>query len=120
MQRTKATDIDSYIACFPPEIQEKLQKLRMVIREAAPTAVETINYHIPTFKLYGNLVHFAAYSRHIGFYPGSGGIEKFKDKLAGYKGAKGTVQFSFDKEIPYELIREIVEFRVQENMAKGN
>lgn len=119
-KKTNAADIDTYIAGFPPEVQEKLHKLRAVIREAAPGAVETINYQIPTYQLNGNLVHFAAYSRHIGFYPGSAAVVKFKDRLAAYKGSKGTIQFSFGQDIPYDLIREIVEFRVKENQTKGS
>ncbi len=118
-KKTIASDIDTYIAGFPPEVQLTLNKLRTVIREAAPGAFETINYQIPTYRLNGNLIHFGAYSRHIGFYPGPAAIEKFKDRLTGYKGAKGTVQFSIGQEIPYDLIREIVEFRVKENEVKG-
>jgi len=118
-KKTIASDIDTYIAGFPPEVQLTLNKLRAVIREAAPGAVETINYHIPTYRLNGNLVHFGAYSRHIGFYPGPVAIEKFKDRLTTFKGAKGTIQFSIGQEIPYDLIREIVEFRVKENQVKG-
>ena len=87
-------DIDKYIANFPPDVQEILQKVRMTIREAAPDAEETINYQIPTFTLNGNLVHFAAYKKHIGFYPTPSGIEQFKGELSTYKGAKGSVQFS--------------------------
>lgn len=109
-------NIDEYIACFPPEIQEKLETIRATIRKAAPKAEEAISYMIPTFKLYGNLVHFAAYKNHIGFYPGAGGIAAFQDELAGYETSKGTVQFALDKRIPLSLITQIVKFRVQQNL----
>ncbi len=121
MPPTKTTpkDIDEYIAGFPREVQEILGKIRETIREAAPDARETINYQIPTFTLEGNLVHFAAFKKHIGFYPAPSGIEKFKLELSAYEGAKGSVKFPLDKPIPYELIREIVAFRVEENLAKA-
>ena len=108
-------DIDEYIAGFSPEIQDILQKIRMTIRKAAPKAEEAISYMIPTFKLNGNLVHFAAYKKHIGFYPAPRGNEAFKEELSAYEGGKGTVQFPLDKPIPYTLIRKIVKFRVKEN-----
>lgn len=111
-------DIDDYIADFPLEIQTLLEQIRNTIREAAPEATETINYGIPTFKLDGNLVHFAAFKKHIGFYPGSSGIENFKEALSNYKSAKGSVQFPFDNPIPLDLITTIVQFRVKENTAK--
>ncbi|HCP15256.1 MAG TPA: hypothetical protein DIT32_05750 [Peptococcaceae bacterium] len=108
--------IDDYISQFSPEIQEILQTLRNVIREAAPGSEEKISYQMPTFYLYGNLVHFAAYENHIGFYPAPSGIETFKHELSGYKSAKGSVQFPIAKPLPYELIRRIVRFRVSENI----
>ncbi len=117
--RTTAKDIDAYIASFPKDVQEILDKIRKTIREAAPAAQETINYAIPTFTLKGNLVHFAAFEKHIGFYPTPGGIEQFKDELSAYKSAKGSVQFPLDQPIPYDLIREIVTFRVQETLEKA-
>lgn len=110
------TTIDEYIAGFPAEVQAILQKVRATIRQAAPDAQEKIGYGIPTFTLHGNLVHFAAYKNHIGFYPAPRGIEKFKDELAAYAGSKGTIQFPLDQLIPYELIRRIVIFRVQDNL----
>ena len=112
-------DIDEYISNFPADVQEILQKVRMTIREAAPDAEETINYQIPTFTLNGNLVHFAAYKKHIGFYPTPSGIEQFKGELSTYKGAKGSVQFLLSQPIPYDLISEIVKFRVEENLRKA-
>jgi uncharacterized protein YdhG (YjbR/CyaY superfamily) len=111
--------IDEYIAQFPPETQEKLEKLRKVIKESAPEAEEKISYQMPTFVLHGNLVHFAAHKNHIGFYPTPSGIAAFKDRLAEYKGAKGSVQFPLEKPLPYELISEIVKFRVAENNKKA-
>lgn len=109
---TKPKDIDEYIAGFPKETQEILEKIRTTIREAAPDAEEAIKYQLPTFTLKGNLVHFGAYKKHIGFYPVPRGIEKFKDELAAYEGAKGSVRFPLDKPIPYDLISRIVAFRV--------
>lgn len=111
-------NIDEYIAGFPRDIQELLEKVRQTIREAAPEAEEAIKYQIPTFTLKGNLVHFAAFKNHIGFYPAPRGIEVFKEELSAYKGAKGSVQFPLDEPIPYDLIRRIVLFRVEENLEK--
>ncbi len=113
------TTIDEYIAQFPPLVQEMLEAMRKVIKEAAPEAEEKISYQMPTFALHGNLVHFAAYKNHIGFYPAPRGIEAFKDELSGYKGAKGSVQFPIDKPLPYELIGRIVRFRVEENKKQA-
>jgi uncharacterized protein YdhG (YjbR/CyaY superfamily) len=112
-------EIDAYIAGFPKEVQQKLQQIRKTIQAAAPTATETINYGIPTFKLNGNLVHFAGYKAHIGFYPAPSGIEKFKTALSKYKGAKGSVQFPLDQPLPLELVSKIVAFRVTENNKKS-
>jgi uncharacterized protein YdhG (YjbR/CyaY superfamily) len=112
--------IDEYILQFPPEVQEILNKLREVVKEAAPEAEEKISYQMPTFYLHGNLVHFAAYKNHIGFYPTPNGIDAFKSKLSEYKVAKGSVQFPLEKPIPYELISEIVKFRVAENRKTAN
>ena len=108
--------IDEYIAQFPEDIQAILQQIRSVIKEAAPEATEKISYQMPTFYLKGNLVHFAAFKSHIGFYPVPSGIEKFKEELSQYKGGKGSVQFPLDKPIPYDLIRRITIFRVEENL----
>lgn len=115
--KTGFTSIDEYIASFPPNVQEKLEQMRTTIRAAAPDAVEKISYQMPTFALKGNLVHFAAYENHIGFYPTPSGIEQFKDELAVYKSAKGSVQFPLDQPLPLDLVRRIVEFRVAENLA---
>ena len=96
-----------------------MEKIRLTIRNAAPEAEERISYQIPTFTFKGNLVHFAAFKKHIGLYPTPSGIEKFKNVFAAYKGGKGTVQFPLDKPIPYELISEIVKFRVKENLERA-
>ena len=117
--KTTPKDIDQYIAGFPEDVREILEKVRLTIRGAAPDAEETIKYQIPTFTLKGNLVHFAAYKKHIGFYPTPSGIEKFKKELSVYKSAKGSVQFPLDQPIPYDLISQIVTFRVNENLQKA-
>ena len=121
MEGNKITSqsIDEYILKFPPEIQVILQKLREVIKESAPDAKEKISYQMPTFELHGNLVHFAAYKNHIGFYPTPSGINAFKHELSEYKGAKGSVQFPIEKPLPYSLISKIVEFRVAENVKQA-
>ena len=119
IKRTISKDIDEYIAGFPGDVQAILESLISTIRDAAPYAKENINYGIPTFTLEGNLVHFAAFKKHIGFYPAPSGIEKFKNELSAYEGAKGSVQFPLDKPIPYELVRKIVAFRVKENLEKA-
>jgi len=112
-------NIDEYIAGFSPEVQAILEKIRLTIRQAAPGAQEKISYQMPTFTLNGNLVHFAAFKNHIGFYPVPSGIAAFKKELAIYKGGKGSVQFPLDQLIPYRLISRIVKFRVKENLAKA-
>ncbi len=116
--QTPTKNIDEYIATFPKEVQSILQLVRTTIRKAAPEAEETINYQMPTFKLHGNLVHFAGYKSHVGFYPAPSGIEAFKKQLSVYKGAKGSVQFPLDQPMPLELISKIVKFRVKETMEK--
>ena len=117
MEENKAIPktVDEYIMQFPAEIQEKLKKLREVIKESAPEAQEKISWGMATFVLHGNLVHFAAFKNHIGFYPSPSGIDNFKEELSEFKGSKGTVQFPLTKPIPYELISKIVKFRVLEN-----
>lgn len=117
--KTTYESMDDYISKFPPEVQEILMTLRKVIKESAPDAKEKISYQMPTFALHGNLVHFAAFKNHIGFYPDPSGIEAFKEELSVYKGAKGSVQFPMNKPLPYELISRIVKFRVAENIKKA-
>lgn len=111
--------IDGYISGFPRDVQDILQKIRGIVKDAAPGAAEAIKYQIPTFVLNGNLVHFAAFDKHIGFYPTPSGIENFKEALSAYKNAKGSVQFPLDSPIPYSLIKKIVKFRVKENREKA-
>ena len=108
--------IDEYIKSFTIDIQEILKELRSVIKASAPDAEEKISYRMPTFVLKGNLVHFAAYRNHIGFYPTPSGIEHFKDELSSYKSAKGSVQFPINKPLPLELISRIVKYRAEENI----
>ncbi|MHA4893701.1 iron chaperone [Pedobacter sp. PWIIR3] len=115
---TKIETIEEYIASFPQDAQTQMKEVREAIRKAAPDAQERISYAIPTFTLNGNLVHFAAYKNHIGFYPGAAGIAAFKEKLSVYKGAKGSVQFPIDKPMPLDIITEITRFRVEQNLAK--
>lgn len=119
MKTSTHTNIDEYIATFPVEVREVLEKVRATIQKAAPKAEEAISYNIPTFKLNGNLVHFAGYKNHIGFYPGAAGIEAFKKEIASYKNAKGSVQFPLDKPMPLALITKIVKYRVKVTQEKA-
>jgi uncharacterized protein YdhG (YjbR/CyaY superfamily) len=119
--RSTAASIDEYIAGFPSATQEVLQELRALIRASAPDATETISYAIPTFDLGGrHLVHFAGYEKHIGFYPVPSGIEAFKEELKPYRSGKGSAQFPLGQSLPTDLIRRIVEFRVEENTRKAS
>jgi uncharacterized protein YdhG (YjbR/CyaY superfamily) len=113
------TSIDEYIATFPEDIQKILQEMRATIKAAAPDAKEKISYQMPTFDLKGNLVHFAAFKSHIGFYPTPSGTEAFKDELARYQAGKGSIQFPLDEPMPLELITKIVKLRVAENLKKA-
>ena len=110
--------VDEYIGTFPEDVRTILNELRQAIKESAPEAEETINYQIPTFTLHGNLVHFAAFQNHIGFYPTPSGMEAFRKELASYKGAKGSIQFPIDRPLPLVLIPRIVEYRVKENIER--
>ena len=107
--------IDDYIETFPAQVQERLQAVRQTIRAAAPEATEKISYGIPTFALGGNLVHFAAFKKHLGFYPGAEAVVVFEAEMASYKRSKGTIQFPFDRPLPLDLIGKIVLFRVARN-----
>jgi uncharacterized protein YdhG (YjbR/CyaY superfamily) len=110
--------IDEYIATFPKNVQGILEEMRDAIRESAPQAEEVISYQIPAFKLNGNLVYFAAFKNHIGFYPTSSGVEKFKKELSGFEVSKGTIRFPINKPIPFDLVKKIVRYRVKENLGK--
>lgn len=117
--RSTASTIDEYMAGFPAETQGVLAELRALIQAAAPGATESISYVIPTFDLNGrHLVHFAGYTKHIGFYPIPSGIDAFQEDLKPYKQGKGSVQFPLDQPLPTDLIRRIIEFRVRENTAR--
>ncbi len=117
---SKPATIDEYIAGFPKEVQAILRKVRATIRQAAPAAAETISYGIPTFTLKGNLVHFAAFKEHIGFYPAPRGIEKFRRELSAYQGGKGSIRFPMAEPIPFGLISRIVKYRVKDNLARAD
>ncbi len=119
-EKNKPASIDAYITAFPADIQQRLQAVRETIHAAAPEAEEAIAYQMPTFKLKGkNLVHFAAFKNHIGFYPAPSGIVAFEEALAPYKGAKGSVQFPLNQPLPLELISNIVAFRVQDQLNRA-
>ncbi len=115
MEENKIKSIDEYILTYSPDIQEILIKLRRIIKEAAPEAEEKISWGMPTFVLHGNLVHFAVCKNHIGFYPGSSGVEAFIEELSEYKSTKGSIHLPLNKPLPSELISKIVRFRVAEN-----
>ncbi len=112
-------NIDAYITGFPADVQAILQKVRAIIRKAAPDAQEAMKYGIPTFVQNGNLIHFAGFKSHIGLYPTPTGIVAFKQELAAYASSKGAVQFPLDKPIPYALIERITKFRVKESLARA-
>ena len=113
----KAKDVDEYISGYPKETQKLLKQMRATIKEVAPQAEEVISYMMPGYKLNGTLVWFAAFTKHIGFYPrGGSAIEAFKKELAGYKTSKGAIQFPMDKPLPISLIKKIVKFRVAQNL----
>ncbi len=114
----KATNVDEYIATFPPEVQQIMQQVRAVIKANAPDAEETIAYAMPAYKLNGPLVYFAGFKNHIGFYATPTGHAEFAEELSKYKQGKGSVQFPNDEPVPLELIGKIVKFRVAENLSK--
>jgi len=116
--RNAPKDVDAYIAGFPPDVREVLEKIRLTIRKAAPGAEEKISYMMPAFAQDGPLVYYAAFKDHIGFFPTSTGIAIFKDELAAYGTSKGTVRFPLGKPVPYGLIGRIVKYRVKENLAR--
>jgi uncharacterized protein YdhG (YjbR/CyaY superfamily) len=118
MASKKVQTVDEYISSFPPDVQGILKEIRETILESAPGAEETISYGMPTFRLKGNLVHFAAYKNHIGFYPTPSAIKAFKEELSHYNTSKGTVQFPREEPVPLDLVRKMVLFRVQENLKK--
>ena len=119
MKAATATTVENYIAGFPPSVQQLLQQMRTTIREAAPEAEEAISYGMPAYKLKGNLVYFAGYAKHIGFYATPTGHQAFEKELSVYKQGKGSVQFPVDQPLPLKLIARIVRFRVKENREKA-
>ncbi len=119
MTGTKPNNIKEYIAGFPNHIQEILKQVRVTVKEAAPAAEETIKYEMPTFTLNGNLVHFAAFKNHIGFYPAPTENEEFKKELSGYKTGRGSVQFPVDKPMPLNLITKIVMLEVKKHLERA-
>ena len=110
----KCTTIDGYLASLKEPVKEKLNEIRKLVHALAPDAVECISYGIPTFKLNGNLIHFAAYRQHIGLYPGAAGIQQFANRFGEYAYSKGAVQFPLDQPLPLALIQEIIEYRIQQ------
>ena len=118
ISRATPKTIDEYISGFPPDVQAVLQKVRRVVRSAAPDAQETIGYQIPAFKLNGVLVYFAAFKKHIGFYPPIRGDAGLKKAVSAYVGAKGNLRFPLDQPIPFDLIKRITKFRLKQNLAK--
>jgi uncharacterized protein YdhG (YjbR/CyaY superfamily) len=118
MIKTRYSTVDEYIAGFPKDIQDKLQKLRQTVRKAAPEAEEVISYQMPALKLHGIMAYFAAFKNHIGFFPTASGIAAFKNDLASYETTKGTVRFPLDKPLPLSLIGKIVKYRAKENLRR--
>jgi uncharacterized protein YdhG (YjbR/CyaY superfamily) len=118
-KKTSIGTVDKYIEQFPKEVQKTLRKIRAVIKRAAPNSTERISYQMPTYTMNRNLVHFAGYKKHIGFYPTPSGISAFRKQLALYEGAKGTVRFPIDRPIPFDLIARIVRYRVEEDKGKA-
>lgn len=118
-KRNAPETIDEYISAFSPEIQAILQQIRHVVRSAAPDAQEVISYQIPAFKLNGMLVYFAAFKKHIGFYPPVRGDARLEKAAAPYAGVKGNLKFPFDQPIPFDLIKRITKFRVKQSTAKA-
>ena len=119
MKTIKTGEIDQYISTFPIETQMLMEKLREIIKKAAPKAEEVISYKMPAFKQNGVLVYFAGYKNHIGFYPTGSGIRAFQEEIAGYKNSKGAVQFPLDKPLPVGLITKMVKYRVKEDQEKA-
>ena len=118
MNATNVEDVEDYIAGFSPATQKLLKRVRATIKKVAPQAEETISYMMPAYKYHGVLVYFAGYAHHIGFYPGASGVAHFKKEIAGYKYAKGSIQFPLDEPLPLKLITKIVTFRMKENLKK--
>jgi len=119
MKKNIASDVDSYIADYPPKVQKMLKQLRSAIWKAAPDAEESISYMMPAYKLQGPLVYFGAYEKHIGFYPTGTGVAAFQKEIASYKSSKGAIQFPLDQPLPIALVEKIVQYRVKQNLMKA-
>jgi uncharacterized protein YdhG (YjbR/CyaY superfamily) len=119
MAMKKYISVEEYILNFEPEIREKLEYLRETVKKAAPEATESVSYGMPVYKLNGVLVYFGAFKNHISLFPGPKVIEVFEEQLKDFKTSKGTIQFPFDKEIPFDLVREIVQFTREEKILKS-
>jgi uncharacterized protein YdhG (YjbR/CyaY superfamily) len=113
-KRRQFETIDEYIATFPKDVRILLEAMRKAIRLSAPGAEETISYQMPTFRLNGNLVYFAAFKNHIGFYPTSSAVEAFKKELSPFETSRGTIKFPLDRPIPIALVKRIVKYRVKQ------
>jgi uncharacterized protein YdhG (YjbR/CyaY superfamily) len=111
--------VSHYIAAFPTNVRQKLETIRSLVFELVPEVEETIKYGMPSFELKGNLVHYAGYKNHIGFYPAPSALEQFSKEISQYKNSKGAVQFPLDKDLPLDLITQMVQFRVEENLSKA-
>jgi uncharacterized protein YdhG (YjbR/CyaY superfamily) len=120
MKKNIASDVDSYIASYPPKVAKLLKQLRAIIKKSAPGAEESISYMMPAYKLDGPLVYFGGYDKHIGFYPTGSGVAAFKKEISVYKHSKGAVQFPLDQPLPLALIEKMVKFRVKENLIKAD
>jgi uncharacterized protein YdhG (YjbR/CyaY superfamily) len=118
VKRVSARNVSEYIALCAPQVRARLEQIRETVRRAAPDALERISYGIPTFSQHGNLVHFAAYEHHVGFYPGASAIASFAKQLPTYATSKGTVQLPLDRPVPLELVAKIVRFRVAEDLER--
>lgn len=114
-----AKNVDEYLAAVPPDQRAALERLRKIIRTAAPKATEVISYGMPGYKYHGMLVYFAAFKNHCSFFPGSGGLERYGSELAGYQTSKGTIRFTLDKPLPATLVRKLVKVRAAENEARA-
>lgn len=114
----KSKEIDAYISKYDGMAKQRLEEMRVILEECAGDAEEKMNYGMPTLDSYGNLVHYAAAKKHLGFYPAPSGIKAFENELSGYKYSKGAIQFPFEKKLPKTLIKKITKFRLKENDEK--
>ncbi len=118
-EKIQYTTVAEYIAAYEGEVRLRMEKLREMILSSSPDITEKISWGMPTFVLKGNLIHFSGAKKHLGLYPAPGPIEAFADRLTEYKCSKGAIQFPYNKPLPYELIQEIITFRIQENLNEN-